>query len=59
MLSLGLHVVKAPPPQLGMHRRVAVHLKQHNAEEVVPVLVNRRNVEGGVVLGPEESGKAS
>jgi hypothetical protein len=42
-----LHVVEAPPPHLGMRRRIAVHLEQHDAEEAVPVLANHRNVEGG------------
>ncbi len=58
MLGLGLHVVKASPPHLGVRRRVAIHLERHNAEESVPALVDRPDVKGGVVLGPEESGKA-
>jgi hypothetical protein len=58
VLGLGLHVVKAPPPHLGVRRRVAIHLERHDAEESVPVLVDRRDVKGGVVLGPEESGEA-
>jgi hypothetical protein len=58
VLGLGLHVVEAPPPHLGVHQRVAIHLEQNDAEESVPVLVDRHDVKGGVVLGPEESGKA-
>ncbi len=58
VLGLGLHVVEAPPPHLGMRQRVTIHLERHDAEEAVPVLVDRCNVEGGVVLGPEESGEA-
>ncbi len=58
MLGLGLHVVEAPPPHLSVRQRVAVHLEQHDAEEAVPVLIDHRNIKGGVVLGPEESGKA-
>jgi hypothetical protein len=57
VLSLGLHVVEAPPPHLGLRRRVAIHLERHDAEEAVPVLVDRCGIEGGVVLGPEELGK--
>jgi hypothetical protein len=41
-----------------MRRRVAIHLERHDVEESVPVLVDRRDVKGGVVLGPEESGEA-
>ncbi len=58
MLGLGLHVVEAPPPHLGVRRRVTIHLEQHDAEELVPVLFDRRDVKGGVMLGPEESGEA-
>ena len=58
VLGLGLHVVEAPPPHLGVLRRIAIHLERHDAEESVPVLVDRHNVKGGVVLGPEESGEA-
>jgi hypothetical protein len=58
VLGHGLHVVEAPPPHLGVRQRVAIHLKRHDAEESVPVLVDCRNVKGGVVLGPEESGEA-
>jgi hypothetical protein len=58
VLSLGLHVVEATPPHLGMCRRIAVHLEQNDAEEAISVLVDRCDVKGGVVLGPEESGEA-
>ncbi len=58
VLGLGLHVVEAPPPHLGVHQRVIVHLEQHDTEEAVPVLVGRRDIKGGVVLGPEGLGKA-
>jgi hypothetical protein len=47
VLGLGLHVVEAPPPYLGVRRRVAVHLEQHDAEEAVPVLFDRHDVKGG------------
>jgi hypothetical protein len=57
VLGLGLHVVEAPPPHLGVHQRVTIHLERHDAEESVPVLVDHRDVKGGVVLGPEESGE--
>jgi hypothetical protein len=57
VLGLGLHVVEAPPPHLGVRRCIAIHLERHDAEESVPVLVDRRDVKG-VVLGPEESGEA-
>jgi hypothetical protein len=40
-----------------VHRRIAIHLERHDVEESVPVLVDRHDVKGGVVLGPEESGK--
>ncbi len=58
VLGYGLHVVKAPPPHLGMRQRVALHLEQHDMEEAVPILIDRRDVKGGVMLGPEELGKA-
>ncbi len=58
MLGHGLHVVEAPPPHLDVRRCIVVHLEQHNVEEAVPVLVDCRDIKGGVVLGPEESGEA-
>ncbi len=47
VLGLGLHVVEAPPPHLGVRRCVAIHLERHDAEESVPILVNHSNVKGG------------
>jgi hypothetical protein len=41
-----------------VRRHVAIHLEQHDTEESFPILVDRRDVKGGVVLRPEESGKA-